>query len=111
MFLCRAINKQGETIDFYLSQTRNYKAGCYTKAIILLKEQGELCEDTIYRQVKYLNNQIESDHGKLKYMIKPTLGFQSLKTAYVTIKGFELMHMFRKKTIKKLVITSLGKSN
>ena len=28
------------------------KAGCYTKAIRVLKEQGKLCEDTIYWQVK-----------------------------------------------------------
>lgn len=46
--------------------------------------------------VKYLNNIVESDHGKLKRLIKPTLGFQSLKTAYVTIKGFEVMRAFKK---------------
>jgi transposase-like protein len=27
-------------------------------------------------------------HGKLKRLIKPTLGFQWVKTAYATIKGF-----------------------
>ncbi len=27
-------------------------------------------------QVKYLNNIVESDHGKLKRLIKPTLGFK-----------------------------------
>jgi IS6 family transposase len=46
--------------------------------------------------VKYLNNLIEADHGKLKRLIKPTLGFKSMKTAYATIKGFEVMRMFRK---------------
>ena len=49
-----------------------------------------------HRQVKYLNNIIESDHGKLKRLIKPTLGFKSMKTAYATIKGFEVMRMFKK---------------
>ena len=49
-----------------------------------------------HRQVKYLNNIIESDHGKLKRIIKPTLGFKSMKSAYATIKGFELMRMFKK---------------
>ncbi len=39
---------------------------------------------------------IESDHGKLKHLIKPTLGFKSMKTAYTTIKGFEIMRMFKK---------------
>ena len=27
--------------------------------------------------VKYLNNRLESDHGKLKRLIKPTLAFKS----------------------------------
>ena len=46
--------------------------------------------------MKYLNNRLEGDHGKLKRLIKPTLGFQSMKTAYATIKGFEVMRMFRR---------------
>jgi hypothetical protein len=29
-------------------------------------------------------------------LIRPTLGFQSMKTAYATIKGFEVMRMFKK---------------
>ncbi len=48
------------------------------------------------RQVKYLNNIVEADYGKLKRQINPVCGFKSIKTAYATIKGFELMHMFRK---------------
>jgi hypothetical protein len=39
---------------------------------------------------------LEGDHGKLKRLIQPTLGFQSMKTAYATIKGFEVMRMFKK---------------
>jgi DDE domain len=46
--------------------------------------------------MKYLNNIVEADHGKLKRLIKPTLGFKSMKTAYATLKGFEVMRMFRK---------------
>lgn len=46
--------------------------------------------------MKYLNNRLECDHGKLKRLIRPTLGFQSMKTAYGTIKGFEVMRMFKK---------------
>jgi transposase-like protein len=49
-----------------------------------------------HRDVKYLNNIIEADNGKLKRLIKPTLGFKSMKTAYTTLKGFEVMRMFRK---------------
>jgi hypothetical protein len=46
--------------------------------------------------VKNLNNRLEGDHGKLKRLIKPTLGFQSMKTVYAMIKGFEVMRMFNK---------------
>ena len=39
---------------------------------------------------------IEADHGKLKQLIRPVRGFKSLKTAYATIKGFEVMRALRK---------------
>ena len=48
------------------------------------------------RQVKYLNNVIEADHGKLKQLIRPVRGFKTLKTAYATIVGFEVMRALRK---------------
>lgn len=35
-------------------------------------------------------------HFKLKRWIKTTLGFKSMKTAYATIKRFEIMRMFKK---------------
>ncbi len=54
--------------------------------------------------MKYLNNVIEADHGKLKRLIKPALGFQSLKTAYATIKGFEVMRALKKKQAKAFQI-------
>jgi hypothetical protein len=37
-----------------------------------------------------LNNIIEADHGGLKRVIRPTRGFQKMKTAHATIKGFEI---------------------
>jgi transposase-like protein len=46
--------------------------------------------------VKYLNNVLEADHGKLKMLIKPVRGFKSMPTAYATIKGFEVMRALRK---------------
>ena len=46
------------------------------------------------RQVKYLNNVVESDHGKLKLLRRPVRGFKTLKTAYATIKGFEVMRAY-----------------
>jgi len=47
--------------------------------------------------VKYLNNVVEADHGKLKRLIKPPLGFTSMKTAYATIKGFEVMRALKER--------------
>ncbi|WP_341790969.1 IS6 family transposase [Rickettsia endosymbiont of Gonocerus acuteangulatus] len=121
-YLYRAVDKYGDTIDFYLSSTRNANAAkrflgkalksipeyshpetintdknpAYSKAITLLKSEGKCSQELEHRQIKYLNNIIESDHGKLKRLIKPTLGFKSMKTAYATIKGFEIMRMFKK---------------
>ena len=121
-YLYRAVDKEGNTIDFHLSPTRNAKAAkrflgkaingfknwekplkintdkapSYEKAIAQLKDVGKCLKETIHRQVKYLNNIVEADHGKLKRLIKPTLGFKSMKTAYATLKGFEVMHALRK---------------
>ncbi|MBG0707334.1 DDE-type integrase/transposase/recombinase, partial [Enterobacter hormaechei] len=52
--------------------------------------------DVEHRQIKYRNNVIECDHGKLKRIIGATLGFKSMKTAYATIKGIEVMRALRK---------------
>ena len=56
-------------------------------ALAELKKEGKCPEETLHRQVKYLNNVIEADHGKLKQLIRPVRGFKTLKTAYATIKG------------------------
>ena len=121
-YLYRALDKLGNTIDFYLSATRNTKAAkrflgkalrglkeweqpevlntdkapTYAAAIAELKAEGKCPKDTRHRQVKYLNNVIEADHGKLKLLIRPVRGFKTLKTAYATIKGFEVMRALRK---------------
>jgi transposase, IS6 family len=119
-YLYRAVDKDGDTIDFYLSSTRNAaakrflgkalaqrkewqkprvintdKAATYDVAIQELKAEEKLPKDTEHRQVKYLNNVVEADHGKLKRLIKPTLGFKSMKTAYATLKGFEAMRALK----------------
>lgn len=122
--LFRAIDQEGHTLDFYLPATRNAKAAkrflakalkrskhnrpgkintdknpAYGEAIHELKKEGLLAADYHHRQVKYLNNRLESDHGQLKRLIKPTLGFQSMRTAYATLKGFEAMSMFKKRQL------------
>ena len=121
-YLYRAVDKLGNTIDFYLSATRNTKAAkrflgkalrglkeweqpevlntdkapAYAAAIAELKAEGKCPKDTRHRQVKYLNNVVEADHGKLKLLIRPVRGFKTMKTAYATIKGFEVMRALRK---------------
>ena len=107
-YLYRAVDKLGNTIDFYLSATRNTKAAkrflgkalrglkeweqpevlntdkapAYAAAIAELKAEGKCPKDTRHRQVKYLNNVVEADHGKLKLLIRPVRGFKTMKTAY-----------------------------
>ncbi len=94
-YLYRAVDKRGDTIDFYLSPTRSAKAAkrflgkalrglkhwekpatlntdkapSYGAAITELKREGKLDRETAHLQVKYLNNVIEADHGKLKILI------------------------------------------
>lgn len=126
-YLYRAIDSKGRTIEFYLSHTRGLEAAkrflgklmknhlhasgkptilntdknaSYGAAIQLMKEDGDCSLGIKHRQVKYLNNRIEADHGKLKCLVKPVRGFKSMKTAYATIKGFEVMRMFRKGQLK-----------
>ena len=72
------------------------KAPTYGAAIAQLKAEGKCPNETKHRQVKYLNNVVEADHGKLKLLIRPMRGFKTLKTAYATIKGFEVMRALRK---------------
>lgn len=60
------------------------------------KAESKCPDDLVHRQVKYLNNVVEADHGKLKQLIRPVRGFKTLKTAYATIKGFEVMRALRK---------------
>ena len=126
VYLYRAIDKYGRIVDFYLSSRRNAKAAkrflgralrglkewgkpptvntdkapAYGDAIRQLKEEGKCPEDLKHRQIKYLNYRVEADHGKLKHLINPVRGFQSMKTAYAAINGFEVMYMFKKGQFK-----------
>ena len=72
------------------------KAPTYGAAIAELKNEGKCPLETEHRQAKYLNNIVEADHGKLKQLIRPVRGFKTMKTAYATIKGFEVMRALRK---------------
>ncbi|SON51456.1 transposase (plasmid) [Vibrio tapetis subsp. tapetis] len=121
-YLYRAINKQGETLDFYFSQKRNKNAAyqflkrclryydvdtqpktlntdkhsSYAHAISRLKKEGWLRADVEQRQVKYLNNGIESDHAPIKKLVVSTGGFKIRKRAWSTIEGFESLRILNK---------------
>jgi len=120
-YLFRAVDKHGRLIDFMLSARRNTRAahcflgkalttmrhwppssittdqlGSYPKAIRRLQREGKLSGSTKHRSCKYLDNIIEADHGALKRVLRPTRGFQTMKTASATIKGFEVMRMIRR---------------
>ncbi|GKJ63281.1 hypothetical protein NUBL21982_45490 [Klebsiella pneumoniae] len=71
-----------------------WKNGCAGTGVTL--PIGRCPSDVEHRQIKYRNNVIECDHGKLKRIIGATLGFKSMKTAYATIKGIEVMRALRK---------------
>jgi len=118
-YLYRAVDKSGDTIDFYLSKTRDTEAakrffskamkqnGCpyvvtvdknpaYTAAIDELKHEGKLPGKVELRQVKYLNHIVEQDHRRVKRKALHAMGYFSYETANNTIGGFEIMQMIFK---------------
>ena len=121
MYLYRAVDKAGASIDFYLSAHRDQLAAArflkkalgtehnsvprvinvdknpaYPPAAASAKEAGYLPDETELRQVKYLNNRVECDHRRMKRLIKHGLGFKGFWTAHKTIRGYETMYMIRK---------------
>ena len=120
-YLYRAVDSQGNTLDFLLSAKRDARAAerffskmlnashtqaprvinvdknaAYPPAIKQLKADEQLPETTELRQVKYLNNRVEQDHRFIKRLTKPGMGFGSFNTARRTLRGFEAMNMIRK---------------
>ena len=82
--------------DYPLSSITTDKLAYYPKAIRLLQSEGLMSKDVEHHTSKYLNNVIKADHGALKRMIRPTRGFQRMKTASATIGGFEVLRMIRR---------------
>ncbi|KZE06722.1 Mobile element protein [Bacillus mycoides] len=121
MYLYRAVDSEGNTIDFYLSESRDKQAvkrffkkdldashickprvitvdknPAYPVAIQELNEEKRMPEGIQIRQVKYLNNIVEQDHRFIKKRARSMLGFKSYKTAISILSGVETMHMMKK---------------
>ncbi len=124
-YLYRAVDSEGNTLDFMLSARRNKQAvnrffkkvlkakhnkqprvinvdknAAYPPAIEQLKEDKLLEETSKLRQVKYLNNLVEQDHRGVKKITNAALGYKSFYTAWRTIRGIETMRMIYKGQVK-----------
>lgn len=121
-YLYRAVDRDGQTLDFLLSERRNLAAArrFFKKAIVtngvpekvvidksganltglqavnmILKITGTGAMIEV-RQIKYLNNILEQDHRFIKRITRPMMGFKAFHSASATIAGIEVAHMIRK---------------
>nr|WP_322057955.1 IS6 family transposase [Paraburkholderia sp. J63] len=116
-YLYRAVDKDGNTVDFLLRAYRDKVAArrYFEKAI---RRNGEPATVTIdksgsnlaaledinsarehrikVRQAKYLNNIVEQDHRAIKRRTRPMMGFKNFRCARILLGGIELMHMIDK---------------
>ena len=125
----RAVDKEGNTIDFLLTAKRDTKAALrfFNKAIgrngkpglINIDKSGankaginqfnnENNRRVKIRQCKYLNNIVEQDHRRIKRITRPMLGFNNFHSARATLIGIELMAMINKGQMKKNIVGSLS---
>src|SRR5712664_3511911 len=116
-YLYRAVDKQGQTIDFLLTKDRDEQAakrfltkatrrhgvpekitidGSAANEAAIKSYNEEHGTAIVIRKCKYLNNIVEQDHRGVKRVTRPMLGFKAFDTAQSTLTGIELMHMLRK---------------
>ena len=121
-YLYRAVDRDGQTLDFMLSERRDtaaarrfFKRAVGTSGVpdriaidksganlaglqslnVILKFTGSGKTIKIV-QSKYLNNVVEQDHRFIKRITRPMLGFKALHSAASTLAGIETAHMIRK---------------
>jgi transposase-like protein len=116
-YLYRAVDKDGNTIDFLLrahrdqTAARRYfeksiaqngvpetvtidKSGANLAALEAINADRET--PIKIRQSKYLNNRVEQDHRAIKRRTRPMLGFKTFRCARILLGGIEVMHMIAK---------------
>ncbi|QWH75421.1 IS6 family transposase (plasmid) [Bacillus mycoides] len=123
MYLYRAVDSEGNTLDFHLSNKRDAKAAkrflkkalaschvtkprvitvdddkAYPVAIREFKNEKSIPHGMPLLVKKYLNNMIEQDHRFIKKRIRNMLGFKSWRTATKMIAG-----IYATDTIKLLI--------
>jgi len=119
LWVYRAVDKVGNTIDFFLSKKRDKtaakrffrkalgyngrpekvtidKSGSNKSALDSINSELPGDEKIEVRQIKYLNNIVEQDHRFVKRITKPMMGFKAFHSAKATLAGIELHHMLRK---------------
>ena len=121
-YLYRAVDKQGNTVDFLLTKRRMKgsaqkflnkaignngkprlinidKSGANTQAIRIVNQYSLTFKKIRIRRVKYLNNIVEQDHRTIKRRIAITTGFKEFESAQRTLAGIEIINIIRKNQI------------